>query len=242
MRVLWPEPGEAEAWELYRPDPGRPLLRVNMVASVDGAAADASGRTTGLGGAGDWEVFRTLRAQADAVLVGAGTARAEGYGPARLRPDLAARRREELGRAAPPAMVLVSRSLELDPDSPIFADARVPTVVLTCAAADPGRRAALERAGRVLIAGEEAVDPADGVAQVQRALGPLIAGEGGPSLNAALLRAGVVDELCVTVAPQLAGAPAAPRLAGDFDRPAALSLAQAATDGSGELYLRYRVG
>lgn len=242
MRVLLPEPRDAEPWELYRPaDASRPWVRVNMVASVDGAATDAEGHTAGLGGAGDWAVFTTLRAQADAVLVGAGTARSEGYGPARVRSELAARRRDDLGRDRPPAMVLVSRSLALDPASPIFTEARVPTVVLTCAAADADRRTALEEVGRVLIAGEREVDLVDGVAQVQRELGPLVTGEGGPSLNAALLRAGVIDELCVTVSPQLAGAPRAPRLAGDHDRPAGLTLHQVAADGSGELYLRYRV-
>lgn len=243
MRALWPEAGEAEPWDVYRPDaPGVPLLRLSMVASVDGAATDRQGHTAGLGGQGDWEVFRTLRAQSDAVLVGAGTARLEGYGPVRLRADLTARRRDELGRDRPPAIVLVSRSLELDPANPIFTEARVPTAVLTCAGASAERRADLEHVATVLTAGDERVDLAAGLAEIRRLLGPLVTCEGGPSLNEALLRAGVVDELCMTLAPQLAGAPGAPRLSGDLDEPAALSLRHAATDDAGELYLRYAVG
>lgn len=244
MRVLLPEPaGGVTAWELYRPaEPDRPLLRLNMVVGVDGAAADAQGHTAGLGGESDWEVFRTLRAQSDVVLVGAGTARAEGYGPARLRSDLAARRRDDLGRPVPPAIVLVSRSLQLDPHSPIFTDAAVPTTVVTCAAADPDRRAALERVGRVLVAGDAHVDLAAGLGRVRDAIGPVVTCEGGPRLNAGLLRAGVVDELCVTVAPQLVGMPLAPRLADDLDVSVALSLAHVAVSDDGELHLRYRVG
>lgn len=243
MRLLWPEPREpVDPWEAYRPADARtPLLRVNMVVGVDGAATDAEGRTAALGGEGDWEIFRALRAQADAVLVGAGTARAEEYGPARVRGDLAARRREELGHTLPPAIVLVSRSLRLDPDSPIFTDASVPTTVLTCAAADADRRAALERVGRVVVAGEAHVDLAAGLARLREEIGPVVTCEGGPTLNAGLLRAGVVDELCVTVAPQLVGMPLAPRLAADLDRSVALSLTQVAVADDGELYLRYEV-
>lgn len=244
MRMLLPDARDpVDPWDLYRPaDPREPLLRLNMVVGVDGAATDAQGHTAALGGDGDWEVFRTLRAQSDAVLVGAGTARAEQYGPARLRSDVAARRRDDLGHALPPAIVLVSRSLQLDPDSPIFTEAKVPTVVLTCAAADPDRRAALDRVGRVLVAGDEHVDLAAGLARVRDEIGPVITCEGGPTLNADLLRAGVVDQLCVTVAPQLVGMPPAPRLTDDLDVSVALSLAHVAAEDDGELYLRYRVG
>lgn len=244
MRVLLPDRRDAiDPWELYRPaDAHRPLMRLNMVVGVDGAATDPHGHTAALGGEGDAEVFRTLRAQADVVLVGAGTARAEGYGPARLRSDLAARRRDELGRTSPPAIVLVSRSLQLDPHGPIFTNAKVPTTVLTCAAADADRRAALQRVGRVVVAGDEHVDLAAGLAQIRDAFGPVVTCEGGPTLNAGLLRAGVVDELCVTLAPQLVGLPLSPRLADDLDRSMALSLEHLAANDTGELYLRYRVG
>jgi riboflavin biosynthesis pyrimidine reductase len=243
MRALWPQAHHGlDPWALYRPDdPDAPLLRLNMVAGVDGAATDRHGHTAELGGPGDWEVFRTLRAQADVVLVGAGTARREGYGPARLRRDLAARRRDDLGRARRPAIVLVSRSLALDPASPIFAEADPPTAVLTCAGASAERRARLEPVATVLTAGGDHVDLVDGLARIRQVMGPVITCEGGPSLNASLLRAGVVDELCVTLAPQLVGVPSAPRLAGGLDEPAALSLRQVAIDDTGELYLRYRL-
>src|SRR5829696_8030169 len=83
MRRLLPGPaaeldddGLAEA---YREPPGR-VVRVNFIASLDGATTVA-GRSKGLQSPGDLRVFRLLRALADGVLVGAGTAAAEGYGP-----------------------------------------------------------------------------------------------------------------------------------------------------------------
>ncbi|TDD74504.1 deaminase, partial [Actinomadura darangshiensis] len=91
MRRLLPEPAAAgvDPYDAYGNPPG---LRLGMVMSVDGSVTDAEGWTDGLGGAADFRVFRTLRALADAILVGAGTVRTGRLGPARLRRDLRARR------------------------------------------------------------------------------------------------------------------------------------------------------
>ncbi len=242
MRQLLPEAVDAvDPWDVYRPaDRDAPLLRLNMVTSLDGAATDAEGRSGGLGGDGDWEVFRTLRAQADAIVVGAGTARTEGYGPHRVPAHLRQRRRGLLGAEAPASIVLVSRSLALDPASALFTEAQTPTTVLTCAASDPERRRALGRVGEVLVAGEHQVDLAEGLAQVRERHGPIVVGEGGPSLNRLMLAEAVVDQLCVTVAPQLLGS-AGPRLGGQLETLVQLALRSACTDDSGELFLSYAV-
>lgn len=242
MRRLLPPPvEEVVAYDAYRPaDPHAPLLRLDMVTSVDGAITRADGRSGGLGGPGDLAVFTALRALADGVVVGAGTARTEGYGPHRVRPELAARRRAD-GRDAPAAIVVVSRSLELDYDAPLFTAAHTPTVVLTCAAAPADRREAAGRAGRVVVAGDDAVDLTAGIAALRDELGlASLVCEGGPALNAALLDAGLVDELCVTVAPSLV-AGGVSGLAGDHARDHDLDLRQVC-EQDGELYLRYRVG
>lgn len=242
MRQLLPEAVDpVDPWDVYRPaDRGAPLLRVNMVTSLDGSVVDAQGRSGGLGGSGDWEVFRTLRAQADAIVVGAGTARDEGYGPHRVPAHLRQRRRGLLGAEDPAPIVLVSRSLAVDPDSALFADAQVPTTVLTCAASDPERRRTLAAVGEVLVAGEEDVDLAAGLALVRERHGPIVLAEGGPTLNARLLDAGLADALCVTVAPQLVGGQG-PRLAGPVTGPLPLGLASACADETGELFLSYDV-
>ena len=83
MRILTDELGGAtgEATDLvalYRP-PSLPWLRVNMVSTLDGAANGASGKSGSINNDADKQVFHALRAQADAIVVGAGTARTERY-------------------------------------------------------------------------------------------------------------------------------------------------------------------
>lgn len=240
MQQLFPDHvSGVEAYEAYRPhDPHAPLLRVNMVASVDGAATDEHGRTGALGGESDTEIFRALRALADAILVGAGTVRAEGYGPHRLRGDLRERRQAD-GRDTPAPIVVVSRSLELDYAAPLFTEAEVPTVVLTCEAAPADRRRQAERAGRVVVAGDQEADLAAGLERLRREDGLAhVVCEGGPSLNVPLFAGSLVDELCVTFAPRLIGD--GPRILRELDRPRDLDLVSLC-EQDGELYARYAV-
>jgi riboflavin-specific deaminase-like protein len=241
MRQLLPFPVEnVVPYDVYRPDEGTDrLLRINMVASADGHATDATGVTEGLGGTGDHELFRSLRALADGILVGAGTVRVEGYGPHRLRADLAELRRRD-GRPDPAAVVVVSRSLALDAQAPIFTQAKTPTIVLTCASAPADRRAHLAATTPVIVIGDDSVDLAAALDQLTERFGIAhVLCEGGPTLNRALLRTGLVDELCLTISPQLTGAPAisivrAPARAAD------LELA-GLCEHNGELFARYRV-
>ena len=107
MRVLV-GPDTDDLDELYAV-PRLPWLRVNMVSSVDGAATGDSGKSGSLNNAADKVVFDHLRSVADVVVVGAGTARAEGYRPTD-RPIVVVSRRDELPetlRGADPGSVLV---------------------------------------------------------------------------------------------------------------------------------------
>lgn len=241
MRQVLPDPVDGvDCYEVYRPPATGRFLRLNMVMSADGAVTDPAGRSGGLAGPGDREVFRVLRAHADAILVGAGTARQEGYGPHRVRADLAARRAAD-DRPQPAAVVVVSRSLQLALEGPLFADAVTPTVVLTSAAADPHLRAAAERAGHVIVAGEAEVDLAVGLETLRERFGyRSVLCEGGPTLNAGLLSAGLVDELCLTLAPLLAG-DQGPPFARGLAGPGKLRL-EAVYAEADELFLRYAVG
>ena len=238
MRQLLPEPlPDVDPYDAYRPpDPLAPLVRVNMVASVDGAATDERGHSGGLSGAGDQEVFRTLRALADVIVVGAQTVRVEGYGPHRLRADLRARRAAD-GRPDPAPIVVVSRSLELDLAAPLFTEAAVRTIVLTCEAAPADRIRAARRVALVLLAGDKTVDMGAGIAQLREGLGTMhVLCEGGPTLNVSLFGAGLVDEICLTLSPRLMGA--GPRILHELDHPRNVRLAGLCED-SGELYARY---
>jgi riboflavin biosynthesis pyrimidine reductase len=204
MRRLLPEAASGLSTEdvvaAYRLPPGR-ALRVNFIAALDGATTVA-GRSKGLQQPGDLLVFRVLRALGDAILVGAGTAVAEGYGPMEDDPEVV-RLRQALGRPATAPIVVVSRRASLDPAGRLAGTA---TVLVTCAAADGGRRAALSEAGvQVLVCGDDDVDlPLALDRLAERGLEQLTC-EGGPALLRSSLVAGVVDELDLSISPALAG-------------------------------------
>lgn len=240
MRRLLPDPAEpVDLYDAYRPDSAGASLRLNMVLSADGRATDRGDRTAGLGGEGDLEVFRTLRALADGILVGAGTVRTEGYGPHRMRADLAERRAAD-ARPLPAPIIVVSRSLDLDYASPLFADATSPTIVVTCEASDEKRRRTAAQAGVLVIAGEAEVDLPIALRVLRERFGLMhLLCEGGPSLNAPLLEAGLVDELCLTLAPTIVGTPG-PTLVAEMSTSTTLDLLHV-LESDGELYLRYAV-
>lgn len=207
MRRIWPETAEVDdvaaavAAEDRAAPPGRPWLMVNMVASIDGATA-VGGVSGPLGGAGDKAVFSALRAVADVVLAGAGTVRAEGYGPPRTPPARRAERRDR-GQAEVPRIAVVTRSLDLDLGAPLFAEAEVAPIVLTCEASDARRRDEVAEVAEVVLAGDEAVDPSRALAALGELGARVVLAEGGPHLNGELLAAGLVDEWCTTLAPLL---------------------------------------
>jgi riboflavin biosynthesis pyrimidine reductase len=177
----------------------------NMVAGLDGTAAVA-GRVGVLSVPADAELFRSLRALADVVLVGAQTVRAEGYGPVQLPHDALAER-IAAGRPGTPRIAVVSRSLQLDWDSALFTAADQATIVITCGAADPGTLERARRAAHVIVAGDERVEIADALRQL-RALGvDVVLCEGGPTLLGILASDGLLDELCLTLAPVMGGDP-----------------------------------
>lgn len=213
MRQLHPTPGDVDPLGAYlgaaRPAPAdRPWVAINMVSSLDGATA-VHGRSGPLGGPPDRAVFRAVRAIADVVLVAAGTARAEGYGPVQL-PDDAIAARLAAGRAAAlPRLAVVSASLDLDLTRAAAAPVR--PLVLTVDDADPARAAALAELAEVRAYGSERVDLVAALADLRADGAGVVVCEGGPSLNATLVAGDLVDEWCVTVAPAIAGG-ASPRL------------------------------
>ncbi|HWG00318.1 MAG TPA: pyrimidine reductase family protein [Trebonia sp.] len=198
---------EADDAELARryAYPAERWLRGNMVASADGAST-LDGLSGGLSTPGDRRLFWVLRGLADVIMAGAGTTRAEHYHPTRAAGSWASLGLRD-GRPATPPIAVVSRSLDLDPADPLFtaAPADAKTIVITCASAPADVRAALERTADVLVAGEAAVDLKQAVAALHdRGLGRILC-EGGPSLLGQLSAAGLLDELCLTVSPVLAG-------------------------------------
>jgi riboflavin biosynthesis pyrimidine reductase len=206
------------------------MLRVNFVTSLDGAVA-IDGHSAGLSGEADLAVFRLLRRECDALLVGAGTFRAEDYRPLRLDPQRRAWRVEH-GLAPYPRLVVASRGLRLPPTHPALAEAPVRPIILT-PSTDPA-------AGLAAVADiVRAAELAEGLRQL-RALGlENILCEGGPHLFGELSKADLVDELCLTVSPLLAGAGAGRITAGDIHPPRHMRLSRMDTADDGTLLLRY---
>jgi riboflavin biosynthesis pyrimidine reductase len=226
-------PGLAAAYAY----PRERWLRANFVSSADGAAY-IDGVSGGLSSAGDKKVFGILRVLTDVVLVGAGTARTEEYKPARRRDSLAALR---AGRPAAPPIALVTRTLGLNLAAPLFTEAPpdARTIVITCAASDEDLRAETAKFADVIVAGDAAVDLAAALDALRdRGLSRVLC-EGGPHLFGDLSAAGLVDELCLSLSPLLAGPGASRIIAGTAAdaRPLALTQVLAADDGF--LFCRY---
>ncbi|WP_285683183.1 pyrimidine reductase family protein [Actinoplanes sp. NBRC 103695] len=234
IRRLWPEAGgpldDDALLECYAYPAGLardgPTLRMNFVSSADGAAT-VDGRSGPLGGPGDKRIFDMLRLRCDALLAGAATVREEQYDA--LRPDPVWR--EANGLPPYPLMVILSRSLDLDPDQAIFTDAPRPPLVLTGPGAEPGRLADVAEIVTVS-------NLTEGLAEVRRRGGIRILCEGGPSVFGQLIAADLVDELCLTISPLLAGGSAGRISHGPPAEAREMSLRQVLTDG-GQLFLRY---
>lgn len=216
----------------------RPAVRVVMIQSIDGTVA-VDGRSGPLSGPADTEIYLANRSLADVVLVGAETVRAEDYGPARLTPALVAAR-EGRGQPPRPRIGVVSRSLDLDPASRLFTGTGVRPTVLTTEDASRDRRDRLAEVADVVVAGRGDVDLTEALHELGRQGTRRVVCEGGPTLNGALFRAGLVDEVCLTIAPVLAGD--GPRAAaGRFTPPVAMRLV-ASYEHGGFVVLMLRTG
>lgn len=228
----------AYTWDENGGETQRPVFRFNFVVSADGAAA-VDGRSGGLGDDADRRVFGLLRRTCDAVLVGAGTVRAEGYAG-----DLvdAQSRSWRMSRDLPshPGLAIVSGTLDLDPGSPLFAEAPVRPLILTTAIAPPERRRELEQVADVAVAGARTVEP-EQAAQIlmEHGFGRILC-EGGPRLFGTFQAAGLVDGLCLTLA-AVTTAGNAPRITAGTPElpPRPLELAHVLRSGD-TLLLRYR--
>jgi riboflavin biosynthesis pyrimidine reductase len=236
-RVL-PEPtGEVEAADAYAVPDDRRHVRVNMVSSVDGAAT-LGGRVGALTGPADQRLLLLLRALADVLVVGAGTVRAEGYGPLTVDPALAPMRAAS-GQSAAPRLVVPTRSLDLDLDGAAFTDAVEPPLVATTRRAPRDRVRAAERVAEVVVLGDERVDLRAMLDLLSERGARRILSEGGPAVLAGLLAEDLVDELCLAVAPVVTcGAETRITSGPPLPSPLPLHLGQVA-EGEEYLFLRY---
>lgn len=201
MQRLQPDPSADVDLRAAYAVPDARHVRANFVASLDGAST-VDGKSAPLGSPADHDVFMTLRALCDVVLVGAGTARTENYGGART-----------VDGHTPPIAV-VSHALDLDPAARLFTDTRVRPIVITCATSPALRREALTKVADVVVAGDERVDLRGALDELAtRGLRRVLC-EGGPHLLGSLASERLLDELCLTLAPMIAGGAAGRIVAG----------------------------
>jgi riboflavin-specific deaminase-like protein len=241
MRRLLPDPGpitveqqldEYQPWE--QPHEDRPFLAMNFAATVDGRAT-ISGVSGPIGSDTDTAMLAGLRRRFDAVMIGAGTMRAERYGRLAQEPETR-ERRERIGLPPDPLMVIVSGRLDLPWDAPLFTAGGGRVLIFTASEAEPPATATTLQ----VVRHEGFVNLAEALRDLRQEHGVrALLCEGGPGLHAELEGGGTVDDLFLTIAPKLAGGGAPRIIEGELPAVAELELAWL-LENDGELFARYR--
>jgi riboflavin-specific deaminase-like protein len=241
VQRLLPAPGPTtveQQLETYRPweqpREERPLVAMNFVATVDGRAT-IDGISGPIGSDADTTMLACLRTHFDAVMIGAGTMRAERYG--RLaRKQETRERRERLGLLPEPLMVIVSGRLDLPWDAPLFTAGGGEVLVFTATEAEPPETATSLQ----VVRHEGAVNLVEAMRHLRRERGiRALLCEGGPHLHDQLQADGLVDDLFLTTAPKLSGGDAPRIIEGPLPGVVELELAWLLEE-QGELFARYR--
>lgn len=215
MRRLHPNPAEAvtihECYDVpRRAHAHRPWVMLCMVSGLDGSTTVGT-TSRGLSSTTDQQLLLTLRSFADVILVGANTARWEGYGPP---------------RSADQRVAVVSRTGNFDFSLPLWQSGRA---VLLMPEDSPDVPVPCVRAGR-------------GDVDIEAALAGLgarvVQAEGGPTLNGVLTAADLVDELNLTISPQVTGGSGPRTVTGAPELPRRMHLAHVLED-DGFLFTRY---
>lgn len=241
MRRLLPDPGPTSvAQQLDELDLAaqahdhRPYVITNFAITLDGRAT-IHGRSGSIGSEVDTEMLVGLRTKVDAVLIGAGTLRAERYG--RVVPDPSKRaQRERDGLPHDPLAVVVSGRLDIPWDAPLFTEGGGRVLIFTASETEAPETRTTVR----VVRHQDRVDLAAALAHLRSDRGVrCMLCEGGPVIHAQLIEAGLVDELFVTHAPKLAGGEGPGLVTGlpELERPLELAWL---LEQDGELFARYR--
>lgn len=242
MRRLLPSPGETsvdgqveqlDLVSLAHDD--RPYLVTNFALTLDGRATIA-GRSGPIGSDTDTAMLVGLRTTVDALMIGAGTMRAERYGRPVSDPHKRAHR-ERRGLPHDPLMCIVSGRLDIPWDAELFTCGQGRVVIFTASDAEAPETATPVRIERH----EGRVDLVESMRYLRRERGiRALLCEGGPHLHTELLEAGLIDELFITYAPEVVGGEGAHLFAGLAERERPMELAWLLEE-DGELFARYRV-
>ena len=224
----------------YPADLTRCTVRSNFISSLDGGAT-ADGKSGGLAGPGDKALFQLMRELADVIMVGAGTVRVENYGAAQMS-AAARQQRADRGQSEVPPIAIVTQHGRLEPDMKVFTASEMRPLILTCTAAGAETADRLSSVADVLVCSDtnpNEVDMATVLTMLaERGLTRVLT-EGGPRLHGTLIEAGLLDELCVSVAPVLVGGQARRIATGLGQVLTKMHRAHLLADDAGYLYMRY---
>jgi riboflavin biosynthesis pyrimidine reductase len=210
-------------------------VRANMIAALDGAAA-FEGRTKAITDAADQMLLAFLRSCCDVVLAGSATVAAEKYGPVRLADELRERRRAS-GRSELPRLAVVTARGALSPELRIFSGEERPVIVTVARTAR--QQPNLNDLGDVVVAGDDVIEPTAMLTALREIGLERVLCEGGPYLLSTLVDADLVDDMCLTLTPYLAGSqPTTPQPASSLVAPTRLALHHV-LQRNDLLYLRY---
>jgi riboflavin-specific deaminase-like protein len=236
VRRLLPEPGPTSVEQQLdgldlanQAHDDRPYVITNFAITLDGQAT-IHGRSGPIGSDTDTRMLVGLRTKADAVMIGAGTLRVERYGRLVSDPEQRALRERD------PLAVVVSGRLDIPWDAPLFTEGAGQVVIFTASETE----APETRTPVGIVRHQGRVDLAAALADLrtERRIRALLC-EGGPTVHAQLIDAGLVDELFVTHAPKLAGGEGPGLFVGlpELERPLELTWL---LEEDGELFARYR--
>jgi riboflavin biosynthesis pyrimidine reductase len=215
-------------------------VRGNMIASLDGGATD-DGKAGGLAGAGDRALFKLMRHAADVILVGAATVRIENYSGAQL--SVAARQeRQRRGQVEVPPIAVITRSGNMDPTARLFTRTEAPPLILTTSRFHDDTHRRLGSVAEVIDASGQEPDSVDAATVLKiladRGLYRVLT-EGGPLFLGTLIEDGLLDELCLTIAPIMVGGGSKRIVTGLGNVHTTMRRAHLLTDDDGYLYSRY---
>jgi len=242
MQRLLPDPGpttvvdQVHELDLVSNAPAdRPYVVTNFAVTTDGKAT-LHGRSGPIGSDTDTEFLVCLRTRVDAVMIGAGTMRAERYGRPVADPGKRGRR-ERRGMSQDPLLVIVSGRLDIPWDAPVFGDRGARVLIFTTSDAEPPTTEAQVR----VVRHDGSVDLREALEYLRKERGVrAVLCEGGPRIHAQLIDAGLVDELFITQAPKLGGGDGPGLAVGLPELERRLELVWL-LDSGGELFARYRV-
>lgn len=222
--------------------PDRPHVSVNMAVSLDGKISTRKREQITLGTRHDRHLMDVLRARSDAVIVGAGTVRHDGY-PVLVRDGVIRRRRVATGRGPHPVNVVLSTALDMPIGRPIFERDGIRRIIYTTTAAPESRIRRFGRVAEVVVLRARSVAPRAVLRDLSGRGMKRVLMEGGGELHFAFAKEHLVDEVYVTLTPRLIGGDAPSLLDGrGFLKKDHLKLKLVSTRRvEDELFLRYRV-